>query len=184
MGPGDIAQLVPVIQQLITLLTPVLHPNLIVGMILNDSVGMILRMWFGFVLQTTDVETAGDFTTNATIREFEPPMQAVADAALVLAAMWASYRIMWGHGVRSQFTARVMLPRLFMGAVLVNFAMPMLQAAVGVSNTISGAVIRFGCPLAIAWAVRIVRASLKRFTRSSLLSPLRGIVGLPTARND
>src|SRR5206468_265774 len=56
----------------------------------------------------------------------------------------ASYRIMWGQGVRSQFTARVLLPRLFMGAVLVNFAMPMFQAVVGISNSLSGAVFRFG----------------------------------------
>jgi hypothetical protein len=142
--PGDLEQLMQVIQQLVTLLSPVLHPNVIVGIILNDSVGMLLRVWFGFVLSTTDVETSGDFTGNATIREFEPAMQAIADAALVLAVMWASYRIMWGHGVRSQFTARVLLPRLVMGVVLVNFAMPMFQAAVGVSNALSGAVYRFG----------------------------------------
>src|SRR5436305_3334820 len=71
-------------------------------------------------------------------------MQAVADAALVLAVMWASYRIMWGHGVRSQFTARVLVPRIFMGAILVNFAMRMFQAAVAVSNPLSGAVYAFG----------------------------------------
>lgn len=144
MLPGDIAQLMQSIQQLVALLEPILHPNLVVGMILTDSVGMLLRMWFGFVLTTTDVENAGDFTNNATIRTFEPAMQGVANAALVLAVMWASYRIMWGHGVRSQYTARVLLPRILMGAILVNFAMPMFQAAVGVSNVLSGAVYRFG----------------------------------------
>lgn len=51
---------------------------------------------------------------------------------------------MWGHGVRSQFTARVMLPRLFMGAVLVNFALPMFQAAIGVSNTLCDVIQHFG----------------------------------------
>jgi hypothetical protein len=142
--PGDINQLMQAMEQLIAMLSPLLHPNQIVAMMLKDSVGMLLRMWFGFVLQTTDVETAGDFTQNATIREFEPPIQAVADGALVLAVMWASYRIMWGHGVRSQFTARVLLPRLFMGAVLINFSMPMFQAIVGICNTLSDAVYRFG----------------------------------------
>ena len=142
--PGDINDLMQAIQQLIALLSPVLHPNLVVAMLLQDSLGMLLRMWFGFVLTTTDVETARDFTQNATIRQFEPAMQAVGDAALVLAVMWASYRIMWGHGVRSQLTVRVLLPRLFMGAVLVNFAMPMFQAVVTISNSISSAVYRFG----------------------------------------
>jgi hypothetical protein len=142
--PGDINDLMQAIQQLIALLSPVLHPNLVVAMLLQDSLGMLLRMWFGFVLTTTDVETAGDFTQNSTIRQFEPAMQAVGDAALVLALMWAAYRIMWGQGVGSQLTARVLLPRLLMGAVLVNFAMPMFQAVVTVSNSISSTVYRFG----------------------------------------
>jgi len=142
--PGDINGLLQAIEQLTALLSPVLHPNLVVAMILNDSVGMLLRTWFGFVLTTTDVETMGDFTQSAVIRQFEPAMQAIADAALVLAVIWASYRIMWGHGVRTQFTARVLLPRIFMGAILVNFAMPMFQAAVAISNTLSGAVYAFG----------------------------------------
>ena len=118
--PGDINGLVQAVEQLTALLSPVLHPNLVVAMILSDSIGMLLKIWFGFVLSTTDVETQGDFTGSEVIRHFEPAMQAVADAALVLAVMWASYRIMWGHGVRSQFTARVLLPRIFMGAILVN----------------------------------------------------------------
>lgn len=142
--PGDINGLLLAIEQLIALLSPVLHPNLIVAMVLNDSVGILLRVWFGFVLTTTDLDTARDFTQGAVIRQFEPAIQGVSDAALVLAVMWASYRIMWGHGVRTQFTARVLLPRIFMGAILVNFAMPMFQAAVAVSNTLSGAVYAFG----------------------------------------
>ncbi len=141
---GDVSALIQAIEQLTALLTPVLHPNQVVAMLLQDSVGMLLNMWFGFVVRTTDVETMGDFTQNATIRQFELPMQAIADAALVLVVMWAGYRVMWGHGVRSQFTARVLLPRLFMGAVLINLALPMFQAAVGVSNSLSDTVYSFG----------------------------------------
>ncbi len=142
--PGDLSALLQAAQQLIALLSPLLHPNLVVGMLLNDSVGMLLRTWFGFVLRTTDVATSGDFTQGAVIKSFEPAIQLIADGALVLVAMWASYRIMWSHGLRSQFTARVLLPRLFMAAILINFAMPMFQAAVGVSNTLSDVVYRFG----------------------------------------
>jgi hypothetical protein len=71
-------------------------------------------------------------------------MQMIADGALVLVVMWASYRIMWSHGLASQFTARALLPRLFMAAILINFAMPMFQAVVSVSNTLSDTVYRFG----------------------------------------
>ena len=144
--PGDISQLIAAIQQLTTLLDPVLHISRPIQKLLEDSIGMLLTMWFGFVLSTTDVGGGGrPFTQNATIQAFEPTIQAIANAALVLAAMWASYRIMWGHGVRSQFTARVLLPRLMMGAVLINFSMPMFQASVDASNVLSGFVVeRFG----------------------------------------
>jgi hypothetical protein len=143
---GDVEQLIAAIQQLSSLLDPIVHVNQAIQRLLDDSFGMLLNMWFGFVLSTTDVGGgARPFTQNATIRAFEPTLQAIANAALVLAAMWASYRIMWGHGVRSQYTARVLLPRLMMGAVLINFAIPMFQASVDASNVLSGFVVeRFG----------------------------------------
>ena len=61
---------------------------------------------------------------------------AASAVLLVLVTLWASYRIMWGQGLRSQFSARILLPRLFMGAVLINFALPMIQAVVAASNTL------------------------------------------------
>jgi hypothetical protein len=71
-------------------------------------------------------------------------VQIVADSALVLVAVWASYRIMWGHGVRSQYTARIVLPRLFLGVILINFSLPMFQAMVAASNSLCSAVQSLG----------------------------------------
>jgi hypothetical protein len=51
---------------------------------------------------------------------------------------------MWGHGLHSQYTARILLPRLLMGAVLINFALPLFQVVVEANNTICGAVRSFG----------------------------------------
>lgn len=119
------------------------HPNLVLAKVLQDSVGLLLNVWFKFVLTTTDFESGGDFINNATIRNFEPKVQLVADAALVLVALWASYRIMWGHGLFTQYTARILLPRLFMAAVLINFAMPLFQMSVGAANAISDSVRTF-----------------------------------------
>ena len=119
------------------------HPNLVVARVLNDSVGLLLNVWFKFILSTTDFESGGDFVRNSTIQMFEPKVQVVADAALVLIALWASYRIMWGHGLFTQYTARILLPRLFMAAVLINFAMPLFQMSIGAANAISEAVRSF-----------------------------------------
>ena len=115
----------------------IVHPNLVLKAILEDSVGLLLKVWFGFILTTKDFETGGDFVLNSTIRMFEPKVQIAADAALVVVALWASYRIMWGHGLFTQYTARILLPRLLMAAVLINFALPLFQRAVDAANAIS-----------------------------------------------
>ena len=121
-------------------LDTLVHPNLVVAKILDDSVGLLLKVWFKFILSTTDFETGGDFVTGAAIRSFEPKVQVVANGALVLVALWASYRIMFGHGLFTQYTARILLPRLFMAVVLINFALPLFQMAVSATNAISHSV--------------------------------------------
>ncbi len=115
----------------------IVHPNLVVAKILDDSVGLLLKVWFKFILSTTDLDTGGDFVSSATIQRFEPKVQLIANAALVLVALWASYRIMWGHGLLTQYSVRTLLPRMFMAAVLINFAMPLLQMVVSATNAIS-----------------------------------------------
>src|SRR5438067_9544745 len=119
------------------------HPNLILARLLDDSVGLLLNVWFKFVLTTTDFETGGDFVNSATIQRFEPKVQLIANAALVVIALWASYRIMWGHGLFTQYTARILLPRLFMAAVLINFALPLFQMGVSAANAFSHSVQSF-----------------------------------------
>src|SRR5438132_3810427 len=115
----------------------IVHPNLILAKMLDDSVGLLLNVWFKFILSTTDLETGGDFVNAAAIQRFEPKVQLVADAALVLIAVWASYRIMWGHGLFTQYTARILLPRLLMAVLLINFALPLFQMVVDATNVIS-----------------------------------------------
>lgn len=137
-NPGDIAGLIAELSRIEGYLNTLVHPNLVLAKVLQDTVGMLLNVWFDFVLSTTDVEP-GDhvFTHNMTISSFEPKVQIVADAGLVLIAIWAAYRIMWGHGLFTQYTARILLPRLFMAAVLINFALPLFQMTVDASNVVS-----------------------------------------------
>jgi hypothetical protein len=123
--------------QIAAYLDTIVHPDLVVAKVLDDSVGLLLSVWFKFILSTTDFETGGDFISNATVQRFEPRVQVVANAALVLIALWASYRVMWGHGLATQYTMRTLLPRLFMAALLINFAMPLFQIVVSASNIVS-----------------------------------------------
>jgi hypothetical protein len=117
------------------------HPNLVAAALLDDSLGLLISVWSNFILQTTDFENhGGPFVNNLTIQRFEPKVQLAANVALALLTMWAAYRIMWSHGLRSQFTARILLPRLMMGVVLINFSQSLFQMAVDASNTISATV--------------------------------------------
>ena len=140
----QVQAIVAMLSQLMDWLRPFVHLNLLVKVLLDDSIGLLLKVWFGLILHTTDFETGHDFTTNSTIQTFEPTVQLVADGALTLVVIWASYRVMWGHGLRSQYTARIMLPRLFMAAVLINFSLPLVQALVQASNAASDAIQSFG----------------------------------------
>jgi hypothetical protein len=106
-----------------------------VGRLLADAVPSLIT-------RTVDVRGhGGPFVDDATIRLFEPRVQALADAALVLVAMWAFYRVMWGHGMFSQYTARIMLPRLAVAAALINLAPQLFQAAVDLENALSASVL-------------------------------------------
>jgi hypothetical protein len=124
-------------------LNTLVHPNLVLARILNDSVGLLINVWFGFVLTTTDLESHHEFISNAAIQRFEPSLQILADGALVVVAMWASYRIMWGHGLFTQYTARIMLPRLALAVVLINFALPLFQMCVDAANTVSSTMVAY-----------------------------------------
>lgn len=130
--------------QLRDLLWPLVHPDKVIASLLEDSLGLLLKVWFGFILRTTDFETGKDFVSNVTIHRFEPALQLVANSALVLVVVVACYRLMWGQGVRSQYTVRIMLPRLLMGTILINFAMPLFQVAVQASNVACDAIQSFG----------------------------------------
>src|SRR5258708_21798466 len=134
---GELQRLVIQVTGIANVLFPFAHPNLVVRSMLQDSVGLILNVWFRFILQTTDFETTRDFTANATIQAFEPKVQIVANAALALMVVWPPYRIMWGHGLRSLYTARILLPRLLMSVVLINFALPLMQAVIDPSHTVT-----------------------------------------------
>src|SRR5260370_3161973 len=51
---------------------------------------------------------------------------------------------MWGRGLRSMYRARILLPRLVMSLVLVNFALPLMQALIDARSVASRAVYAFG----------------------------------------
>jgi hypothetical protein len=142
--PGYLKAAVAAIDRLNGLLWPLVHPEQVTASALDQSLGLLLKVWFGFILRTTDFDTGREFTKNVAIQHLEPTLQLVADSALALVVIWSFYRLMWSHSVRSQYAVRILLPRLFMGAILINVSQPLFQGAVQISNTVCDAIQSFG----------------------------------------
>src|SRR5437879_10970679 len=104
----QVQAIVAMLSQLMDWPRPFVHLNLLVKVLLDDSIGLLLKVWFGLILHTTDFESGHDFTTNSTIQAFEPTVQLVADGALTLVVISASYRGVSGLGRGSPYGARVM----------------------------------------------------------------------------
>ena len=96
-----------------------------------------------FVFRTANPVAVGQpFTTVGPIRTFTPLIQVAADSGLTAVAIWGSFGIMWSRGgsFRNQRSVRVLLPRLMLAALLINFAVPLTQAAIDACNALSDSV--------------------------------------------
>jgi hypothetical protein len=105
------------------------------------NVETVLAALHAFLFATVDPFQLGHpFTGIPPIQEFTPLVQAAADAALLALVTWAFFRLMWAHGFANHHTLRYLLPRLGLAALLIQFALPLVQGAVDASNALSDSV--------------------------------------------
>jgi len=107
-----------------------------------ENVQVVLEALRAFVLRTANPAMPGaPFTSVQPIQTFTPLVQVAADSALTAVITYASFRMMWGRTTsRSQHVLRVLLPRVLLAAVLINFAVPLVQAAIDASNALCDSV--------------------------------------------
>jgi hypothetical protein len=108
-----------------------------------ENVQLVLGALRAFALRTGNPAVPNaPFTTVAPIQSLTPLVQVAADSALTAVITYAGFRMMWGRTTaRSQFVLRVLLPRVLLAAMLINFAVPLVQAAVDASNALSDGVV-------------------------------------------
>ena len=113
-----------------------------VGWFVAHNVQMVSEAMHAFIFRTANPAVPGAaFTTVGPIQAFTPLVQIASDGALTAVITYGSYRIMWGRTTaRSQLVLRVLLPRVLLAALLINFAVPLVQAAVDGSNALSDSV--------------------------------------------
>lgn len=134
-----------------------------------ENVQLVLEALRAFILRTGNPSApSAPFTTVGPIETLTPLVQLAANSALTVVVMWAAFRMMWGRtSTRSQYVLRVMLPRLLLAVMLINFAVPLVQAAVDASNALSDSVIR-------ATGQQIV-ADVRDFEAEATLGGLQGV---------
>lgn len=108
-----------------------------------ENVQLVLEALRAFLLRTGNpVAPSQPFTTVGPIQTMTPLVQIAANSGLTAAIMYAGFRMMWGRTTsRSQFVLRVLFPRLLLAAMMINFAVPLVQAAIDVSNALSDSVV-------------------------------------------
>lgn len=115
-----------------------------VAWFVTHNVAPVLDALRLFVFRTANpLAPAQPFTTVGPIQTFTPLAQLAADSGLTVVTIWASFSLMWARGTssyRNQRTVRVLLPRLVLAVVLINFAVPLLQGAIDASNALSDSV--------------------------------------------
>lgn len=102
----------------------------------ESAFGELWKRVTGLIVTTVNTADGGDFTGVAAIKRYEPLTRTVADGGLVAVASWSGYRLMWTQSYRSRYSAHIVLPRLLLAAVLINFAVPLVQLAVDFNNAL------------------------------------------------
>ena len=147
MNPADLLNLLGALRDVQTTLIDIQHlldPRQWLANILQASqLGQFLEALRGYLLSTADISNGRPraFTEGGAIARYEPFSRALANAALVAVATWSSFRMMWTQSVRNRYALHLILPRLVLAIVLVNFALPLIQAAIEVNNVLCAAVL-------------------------------------------
>jgi hypothetical protein len=110
---------------------------------LGHEAGQIVQILGSFLFQTADpVHPDRPFTHVEVIGRYEPLVQIAADAGLTALLIAGFYKIMWvrANGFMSQIGLRQLLPRACLAALLINFGLPLVQAAVDFNNALCASI--------------------------------------------
>ncbi len=128
----------------------------LVSAAVQGSAGQVTEIFTHFLFSTQDVldgctqlwwrldDQCRPFTEDSVIEHFQPSAVYLADAALAAVVIWGSYHIMFGHGMRTLYSVRILLPRLLLAILLANFTNVLLQAAIDVNNALCKVVLGIG----------------------------------------
>lgn len=142
----------PNLLELLRLLRAFAQPTTWIAAAIRSLAASMQSFLESFLLSTRDVLAPGghgEFTHSMAVQSVEPYLAALANVGLGAIVVWGGYHIMWSHSVRNLYSVRNLLPRLLLAVILINFALPLFQAAVDFENLMCEAVITI--PLGFSW---------------------------------
>lgn len=98
----------------------------------------------GFVTSTRGPLSLEDLMTTPTVAHYLTLTRLIADAALAGVLVWAFIGTMWQQSAYGHYRLRVLLPRLLLASVLINFSGPLLQGAIDINRALSLTILHAG----------------------------------------
>lgn len=143
--PNLLDLLMPFVKQIAEFLFDFVTVGLLQGIytLLHAVVDAFLGSAFNVVTQTPPGASYG----SATVQTLSGTVRAAANAALVLIAVWGAFNLMVREHIGASYhDAMELLPRLVLGAVLVNTSGWWTQLAIDANNALCNAVGHTGLP--------------------------------------
>jgi hypothetical protein len=107
--------------------------------LLGHEGNRVMQLLTAFLFSTVDpAHPDRPFVAVEVIRRYEPLVQLAADAGLTAILTWGFYKVMIvrANAFQTPLGLRQMLPRACLAALAINFALPLIQAAVDFCNAI------------------------------------------------
>lgn len=126
-------------------------------------------------LTATDGPLSGErLTSSATVVHYAGLMRLIADGALAGVLVWAFIGVMWQQSAYGHYRLRLLLPRLLLASVLINFSLPLIQGAIDINRALSKTVVQNS-----AFSLTAVAADLRAdFSNPIFMAPISLAVGL------
>ena len=110
-----------------------------------DSIGASLYSQVtGFLTSTTGPLSLEGLSSSPTVVHYVTLTKLIADAALAGVLVWAFIGVMWQQSAYGHYRLRVLLPRLLLASVLINFSGPLIQGAIDINRALSLTILQAG----------------------------------------
>lgn len=128
----------------------------------------------GFLTATDGPLSGEGLTSSPTVLHYAGMARLIADGALAGVLVWAFIGVMWQQSAYGHYRLRMLLPRLLLASMLINFSLPLIQGAIDINRALSKTVV-----LNSTFSVGSVAADLNAdFAQPIVPPPLTLAVGL------